>query len=191
MNFDRQQLETFSILVETRHFGRSAQVLNVSRGAVSQRIMSLEEAFGTPLLVRDGVTPTPAGEMLLHHIQALKLLEADTLQRIKPDASSRPKAGTKSQPLMPPPAYRAIPATRATRWAGRWNMDRTFAVASDIARKMELADPRAVATNATTISRVARVVPPGRLWVSKTGTTCSGTVTLNPCSADIAVSGVA
>ncbi|WP_133670245.1 HTH-type transcriptional regulator ArgP [Burkholderia pseudomallei] len=93
MNFDRQQLETFSVLVETRNFGRAAQALSVTRGAVSQRIISLEEAFGTPLLVRDGVAPTPAGEMLLHHIQALKLLEADTLRRIKPDASSRTKVG--------------------------------------------------------------------------------------------------
>jgi LysR family transcriptional regulator (chromosome initiation inhibitor) len=31
--------------------------------------------------------------MLLHHIQALKLLEADTLHRIKPDARSRTKVG--------------------------------------------------------------------------------------------------
>lgn len=93
MNFDRQQLETFSVLVETRHYGRAAKVLNVTRSAVSLRIISLEEAFGTPLLVRDGVMPTPAGVMLLHHIQLLKLLEADTLHRIKPDANSRTKVG--------------------------------------------------------------------------------------------------
>ncbi|WP_179403757.1 HTH-type transcriptional regulator ArgP [Burkholderia guangdongensis] len=91
MNFDRQQLETFSVLVETRHYGRAAKVLNVTKSAVSLRIISLEEAFGTPLLVRDGVSPTPAGEILLHHIQVLKLLEADTLHRIKPDANGRTK----------------------------------------------------------------------------------------------------
>jgi len=86
MNFDRQQLESFAILIESRHFGRAAQMLNVSRGAVSQRIIALEGALGTPLVVRDGVVPTPAGEALLRHIQVLKLLEADTLQRIKPEA---------------------------------------------------------------------------------------------------------
>jgi LysR family transcriptional regulator (chromosome initiation inhibitor) len=91
MNFDRQQLETFSVLAETRHFGRAAKALNVTKSAVSLRIISLEEALGTPLLVRDGVTPTPAGEILLHHIQVLKLLEAETLHRIKPDVSSRTK----------------------------------------------------------------------------------------------------
>jgi LysR family transcriptional regulator (chromosome initiation inhibitor) len=91
MSFDRQQLETFFAVVEARHFGRAARVLNVTRGAVSQRIIALEEAFGTPLLIRDGVTPTPAGEMLLAHIQMLKLLEADTIRRIKPDANCRTK----------------------------------------------------------------------------------------------------
>jgi len=91
MSFDRQQLQTFSVVVETRHFGRAADALNVTRGAVSQRIIALEGALGTPLLVRDGMTPTPAGETLLRHIQALKLLEADTLQRIKPDEKERAK----------------------------------------------------------------------------------------------------
>lgn len=89
MGFDRQQLETFAAVTETRHFGRAARALNVTRGAVSQRIIALEEAFGTPLLVRDGVTPTPAGETLLRHIQALNLLEADTLERIKPTGKER------------------------------------------------------------------------------------------------------
>ncbi|CAJ5663617.1 chromosome replication initiation inhibitor protein [Burkholderia pseudomallei] len=89
MNFDRQQLETFAVVSETRHFGRAAHVLNVTRGAVSQRIIALEEAFGTPLLVRDGMRLTPAGEMLLRHVQALQLLEADTLQRIKPAEKGR------------------------------------------------------------------------------------------------------
>jgi LysR family transcriptional regulator, chromosome initiation inhibitor len=89
MSFDRQQLETFSVVVETRHFGRAARLLNVTRGAVSQRILALEESFGTPLLVRDGATPTPAGETVLRHIQALRLLEADTLKRIKPEGETR------------------------------------------------------------------------------------------------------
>jgi LysR family transcriptional regulator, chromosome initiation inhibitor len=91
MSFDRQQLETLAAVIETRHFGRAAEMLNVTRGAVSQRVIALEEALGTALLVRDGVTPTPAGQILLQHIQALKLLEADTLQQIKPDRKGRTK----------------------------------------------------------------------------------------------------
>ncbi|MGF6641286.1 LysR family transcriptional regulator [Paraburkholderia sp. MM6662-R1] len=57
MNFDRQQLETFFAVVEFRHFGQAARALNITRGAVSQRIIALEESFGTPLLVRNGATP--------------------------------------------------------------------------------------------------------------------------------------
>jgi len=89
MIFDRQQLETYAVVVELRNFGAAAKGLNVTRGAVSQRIIALEEALGTPLLVRDGNVPTPAGEALLRHIQALKLMEADTLQQIKPGTSER------------------------------------------------------------------------------------------------------
>jgi LysR family transcriptional regulator, chromosome initiation inhibitor len=82
---DRQQLETFAAVIEHQHFGSAATALNVTRGAVSQRIKALEESVGTPLVVRDGpVVPTPAGEAILRHIQAVRLLEEDTLQRIKP-----------------------------------------------------------------------------------------------------------
>ena len=91
MYFDRQQLETFSVVVQTGNFREAARALNVTKSAVFQRINSLEEHLGTLLLVRDGVTPTPAGEMLLHHVQVLKMLEADTICRIKPDASRRTK----------------------------------------------------------------------------------------------------
>lgn len=84
MIFDRQQLEAFSAIVEMRHFGRAASELNITRGAISQRLKSLEETLGVPLVVRDGNIPTPAGEALLRHIQVLKMLEADTMRYIKP-----------------------------------------------------------------------------------------------------------
>lgn len=89
--FDRQQLEAFAAIVETRHFGRAAVLLNVTRGAVSLRLKALEEEFGTPLVVRDGNIPTPAGEVLLRHIRILKILEADTQQQIKPMDGMRPR----------------------------------------------------------------------------------------------------
>jgi LysR family transcriptional regulator (chromosome initiation inhibitor) len=72
MGFDRQQLETFAVVVELRHFGHAARSLNITRGAVSQRINALEESLGMPLLVRDGAAPTPAGEALLRHIQVIR-----------------------------------------------------------------------------------------------------------------------
>lgn len=91
MIFDRQQLEAFAAVVETRNFGDAATTLNVTRGAVSQRLKALEESVGSPLLVREGNVPTPAGEALLRHIRMLKVLEADTLQLIKPTGAPRPK----------------------------------------------------------------------------------------------------
>ena len=84
MTFDRQQLEAFAAVAELRHFGHAASELNITRGAVSQRLKSLEEALGAPLVVRDGNIPTPAGEALLRHIRVLKMLEADTMRYIKP-----------------------------------------------------------------------------------------------------------
>ncbi|MDE1008869.1 MAG: HTH-type transcriptional regulator ArgP [Paraburkholderia fungorum] len=90
MNFDRQQLEAFSAIIENGHFGRAATLLNVTRGAVSLRLKALEEEIGTPLVLRDGNTPTPAGEVLLRHIRVLKLLEADTARQIKPMDDTRP-----------------------------------------------------------------------------------------------------
>jgi LysR family transcriptional regulator (chromosome initiation inhibitor) len=89
--FDRQQLEAFSAVVEMRHFGEAAAALNVTRGAVSLRIKALEQAVGSPLVVRDGNTPTPAGEVLLRHIRVLKILEADTQRQIKPMDGMRPR----------------------------------------------------------------------------------------------------
>jgi len=91
MIFDRQQLEAFAVIVEMRHFGRAATALNVTRGAVSQRLKALEEAIGLPLIVRDRNIPTPAGEALLRHIRVLKILEADTLRHIKPTNAERPR----------------------------------------------------------------------------------------------------
>lgn len=88
--FDRQQLETFFVIAETHNFGDAAVILSVTRGAVSQRLKALEEALGTPLIIRDGYMPTPAGEALLHHIRVLKVLESDTLRHIKPLDGERP-----------------------------------------------------------------------------------------------------
>ncbi|MDR8398416.1 HTH-type transcriptional regulator ArgP [Paraburkholderia sp. USG1] len=83
---DRQQLETFATVVQQQHFRRAAAALNISPGAVSQRIKSLEEAVGAMLLMREPmIAPTQAGEEILRYIMAVRLLEDDALQHIKPD----------------------------------------------------------------------------------------------------------
>ena len=73
---DRDQLETFATVAEEQSFERAASVLNITRGAVSQRIRSLEESLATVLLMREKpIVPTPAGEVMLRHVKALRLLE--------------------------------------------------------------------------------------------------------------------
>lgn len=82
---DRQQLETFATVVQHQHFRKAAKALNISPGAVSQRIKSLEEAVGAVLLVREpSIAPTHAGDAILRHVMAVRLLENDTLQVIGP-----------------------------------------------------------------------------------------------------------
>ena len=86
---DRDQLETFATVSEEQSFERAAIILNVTRGAVSQRIRGLEESLATVLLVRDKpVVPTPAGEVLLRHVKALRMLEAATLRELLPSATA-------------------------------------------------------------------------------------------------------
>jgi LysR family glycine cleavage system transcriptional activator len=57
-------LRVFATVAQHGNIQRAAEVLNLSRGAVSQRIKQLEQGLGTPLLVRGarGVSLTPAGE---------------------------------------------------------------------------------------------------------------------------------
>ncbi|WP_238455835.1 HTH-type transcriptional regulator ArgP [Azohydromonas lata] len=87
---DRQQLHTFATIVEEGSFERAAAILSLSRGAVSQRIKLLEESVSSILLVRQKpVVPTPAGEILLGHIRALRLLEDSTLRQIAPGGDGR------------------------------------------------------------------------------------------------------
>jgi LysR family transcriptional regulator (chromosome initiation inhibitor) len=84
---DRDQLETFATVVEQQSFDRAATVLSVTRGAVSQRIKALEESLSTVLVRRERpVVATHAGEVLLRHVKALRILEGSALQELAPTA---------------------------------------------------------------------------------------------------------
>ena len=84
---DRDQLETFATIVELQSFERAAGALRITRGAVSQRIKALEQSLAAILLVRDKpVVATPAGETLLRHVQAVRMLEGSTLRELAPGA---------------------------------------------------------------------------------------------------------
>ena len=58
-------------------FGRAAQAPSYTPSAVSQRIAALERAHGVVLFERSprGVRPTPAGRLLLRHVEQLLLAE--------------------------------------------------------------------------------------------------------------------
>jgi LysR family transcriptional regulator (chromosome initiation inhibitor) len=105
--FDRAQLEAFSAVIQHGSFERAAAVLNVTRGAVSQRIKALEEALATILVVRERpVVTTSTGEILLRHIRALKTLEEDILGAIS----------HRQQDRVPVPIAIAVNTDSLTTW---------------------------------------------------------------------------
>jgi LysR family transcriptional regulator (chromosome initiation inhibitor) len=104
---DRDHLETFATVAEEQSFERAAAQLNITRGAVSQRIRGLEERLASVLLVREKpVVPTAAGEVLLRHVKALRLLEGSTLRELNPSAES----------LAPVPLAIAVNADSLATW---------------------------------------------------------------------------
>jgi DNA-binding transcriptional LysR family regulator len=68
-----RHLRYFVAIVQEGQFVRAAAELHVAQSALSQQIRDLERELGTELLYRDrrGVTPTPAGEVLLGHARTL------------------------------------------------------------------------------------------------------------------------
>jgi len=90
---DRYQLEAFAAVVEHQSFERAASVLTVTRGAISQRIKSLEEALSTVLVNRvRPIAPTAAGEIVLRHVKAIRLLEHDVYRLIAPKLTDHDRA---------------------------------------------------------------------------------------------------
>lgn len=69
LRYDLVDLRLFVNIAEAANLTRGAERSNLSVGAASMRIKSLEEALDTRLLIRrsQGVSLTPAGEALLSH----------------------------------------------------------------------------------------------------------------------------
>ncbi|AJT66086.1 LysR family transcriptional regulator [Streptomyces chattanoogensis] len=68
---DLRRLSSFLAVVEEGHFGRAAARLFLSPAAVTGHVQQLEREFGTPLLERNPVAPTPAGRRLVSHARTL------------------------------------------------------------------------------------------------------------------------
>jgi len=80
---DRAQLEAFATVADMGSFERAAKVLNITRGAVSQRVKALEQALACVLLVRtQPVSPTQTGKVLLRHVKALRMMEDSTVREL-------------------------------------------------------------------------------------------------------------
>jgi DNA-binding transcriptional LysR family regulator len=78
---DLTTLQLFAAVCEHGSIGKAADKEFIAASAVSKRLSDLEAAAGTALLYRHarGVSPTPAGEALLHHARSV-LLSLDRIQ---------------------------------------------------------------------------------------------------------------
>ncbi|AZG73753.1 HTH-type transcriptional regulator HdfR [Shewanella livingstonensis] len=70
---DTDLLKTFLEVSRTRHFGKAAENLYLTRSAVSFRIKQLENILGIELFerLRNNIQPTAAGERMLGHAEAV------------------------------------------------------------------------------------------------------------------------
>ncbi|WP_245807567.1 LysR family transcriptional regulator ArgP [Cognaticolwellia beringensis] len=83
---DYKLLHALSVVVDEQNFDKAASVLAITQSAVSQRIKSLEQTLGQPVLIRaQPLVATSIGKKLLAHYQQVKLLEQDIIPEISGD----------------------------------------------------------------------------------------------------------
>lgn len=83
---DYKLLHALSVVVDEQNFDKAASVLAITQSAVSQRIKSLEQTLGQPVLIRSQpLVATSIGKKLLAHYQQVKLLEQDIIPEISGD----------------------------------------------------------------------------------------------------------
>jgi len=82
-----QWLETFTVLIETGHFTRTAERLGMTQPGVSQHLSKLEDQVGQPLISRQGksFSPTPAGEAVLAVGRARRIEETNLFEAVLRD----------------------------------------------------------------------------------------------------------
>lgn len=79
------EAEIIKILAEERNMRKAAERLFITQPALSQRLQSIEKYWGTQLFIRSqkGLTPTPAGELVVQYaIETLQKKE-EILERIQ------------------------------------------------------------------------------------------------------------
>lgn len=78
-----QRLESFLTLCDTMHYGRAAELLNLSQPAVSKHIQALEDQYGVKLFTYANrrLHKTRQGEILEQYVQTLRYNEEKLLER--------------------------------------------------------------------------------------------------------------
>lgn len=80
--FDFKSLEALAAVIDQQSFDKAATKLFITQSAISQRLKSLENTCGQPVLIRDyPYSPTELGQLLLTHYRKMKLLEDDTREQ--------------------------------------------------------------------------------------------------------------
>lgn len=83
MKLDYALLECIEAVVTEGSFEGAAKVLSITQSAVSQRIRTLEQEFGLPLLFRTRpVRPTPAAQPLLRFARQTRLLAMEVFPEV-------------------------------------------------------------------------------------------------------------
>lgn len=83
---DYKLLHALSVVVDEQSFDKAAIALSITQSAVSQRVKSLEQTIGQPVLIRaQPLVATAIGKKLLAHYQQVNLLEQDILPDISAD----------------------------------------------------------------------------------------------------------
>ena len=79
-----QKLETFLALCQTMHYGRAAELLNLSQPAVSKHIKALETEYGAELFTYSArrLHKTRAGELLEQYAVSLRYNEEKLVQQL-------------------------------------------------------------------------------------------------------------
>lgn len=80
-----QRLESFLALCTTMHYGRAAELLNLSQPAVSKHIQSLESQYGVRLFTYTNrrLHKTRQGEILEQYAQSLRYNEESLLEKLR------------------------------------------------------------------------------------------------------------
>jgi len=86
-------INTFLVLVRTRHFRRTAEILNTSQPAISARLLALENEFGVRLIERGDGTfrVTPEGEKALQTFQHILDSLQDLTENLSGQEASAPR----------------------------------------------------------------------------------------------------